>query len=555
MKQLRKMDERGYSFLFVFLTIILVTVLGLSIIKIANNTLKTSAHERDDQSIYYIAEAGLNYGRAHFNLSLDTAFAQADINYHLAKIAYEQQPVGDPPNYKSLLLDELRLLGYPTDLNSSVTLDNTMTNLNQQPFKKPIFEEQFGQSPEANVYITLKNDKEDQLQYEMESTGLFKNTAITRTLQQYITISLEFADIEIPDGSGSNGNGGTNEGNGSSNGGHFSPKEYAVQTKGNIIVTGGGKITGNVASADGIIRLGGGASISGSIGTSLDRFEIEHSGLDKYKNQVNGSKNFPENVLAPFPSDRMDTLSQLKYPANEEAAKDQWNKTNIIHNGNFQADNWIANNYTLNLTGDTHFKQFKVDQNNAITINVGNSDKDLYIENLDIIQGHIKIIGTGKLNIYVKNTFNIKGSFNTGGDLSQVNFLYSGTTPLTLSNETQIVGSLYAKEADLTFSGGVGIKGNIFTGGQNVTFNGGFNSTSQYIIAPNATIKVQGGANIKGAIVADNILVDGGGNITFGESVVPPENGGGSTNPGENPNPGNPSPPNKHITEESILEK
>lgn len=555
MKQLRKMDEGGYSFLFVFLTIILVTVLGLSIIKIANNTLKTSAHERDDQSIYYIAEAGLNYGRAHFNLSLDTALSQADVQYLAAKTAYEQKLVVELPNYKTFLMDELSLLGYPTDLNSTVTLDNTMTNLSLPPFKKPIFEEQFGKSPEANVYITFINDNEDQLQYEIESTGLFKNTSTSRTLQQNITINLEFEDIDIPDGSDSNGNGGTNEGNGGSSGGHFSPKEYAVQTKGNIIINGGGQIDGNVASADGIIRLAGGASITGSIGTSLDRFEIEHSGLDKYKNQVIGSKTFPADVLAPFPSDRMDTLSQLKYPANEEVAKDQWNKTNIIHNGNFQADNWIANNYTLNLTGDTHFKQFKVDQNNAITINVGNSDKDLYIESLDIMQGHIKIIGTGKLNIYVKNTFNIKGSFNTGGDLSQVNFLYSGTTPLKLSNETQIVGSLYAKEADLTFTGGVGIKGNIFTGGQNVTFNGGFNSTSQYIIAPNATVRVQGGAKIKGAIVADNILVDGGGHITFGESVVPPENGGGSTNPGGTPNPVQPSPPNKHIIEESILEK
>lgn len=557
MKQLRKMDEGGYSFLLVFLTIILVTVLGLSIIKISNNTLKTSSHERDDQSIYYIAEAGLNYGREHFNLSIDSAFSQADEKYLAKKTAYERQPVGAPPNYKSLLMEELSLLGYPTDLNSTVELVSTKTNLNLPSiyFKEPIFEEQFGKSPEANVYITFKNENEDQLQYEIESTGRFKDTSTSRTLHQNISINLTFAAIEIPDGSDSNDNGGTNGGNGGSSGGHFSPNEYAVQTKGNIIINGGGNINGNVASVDGIIRLGGGASITGSIGTSPERFEIEHSGLDKYKDQVSGSEDFPVNVLAPFPSDRMDNLSQLKYPPNEEIVKNQWNKTNIINNGKLQADNYMANNYMLNLAGDTHFKQFKVSSNNTITINVGDSDKDLYIESLDIIQGHIKIIGTGKLNIYVKDTFNIKGSFNTGGDVSQVNFLYSGSTPLKFANETQIVGSLYAKEADLTFTGGVGLKGNIYTGGQNVNFNGGLNSNNQYIIAPNANVKVQGGANIKGAIVADNILVDGGGNITFGESVVSPGNGGDSNNPGGNTKPGLPSTPDKHITEESILEK
>ena len=82
----------------------------------------------------------------------------------------------------------------------------------------------------------------------------------------------------------------------------------------------------------------------------------------------------------------------------------------------------MTKDYTLNLTGNTHFKEFKVAENNTITINVGDTDKDLYIEDLNVLQGHIKIIGTGKLNIYVKDSLRIKGSFNDGGDVSQINF-------------------------------------------------------------------------------------------------------------------------------------
>ena len=526
-------NEHGYTFLLVFFTIILISVLGLSILKVSSNTLKTSDHERDDQSVYYIAEAGLNYGREHSRKNFKFAGDEANEKYNEQRTAYEQGLMSDPPNFEALLIAELENLGYPIDEGGSKELRDF------SDFTTPVFEKQIKYTPTVNVLITLKDLAN--FQYIIESTGTFiEGTSIKRTLQQSVSVVVESSppdDSDNPPGDGSSPTGGSG-GGGSTSGGHFVPNEYTVQTKGNIIVNEGGLIDGNVASAGGTITLRGGASINGTIGTSPDKFNVDNEGLYKYKDQVTDSKDFPAgNVLAPFPDDRMNTLSQLSYPPNQEAAADQWNKTNVINNGNFQATNYITNHYTLNLTGDTHFKEFKVAENNTITINVGDTDKDLYIEDLNILQGHIKIIGTGKLNIYVKDSLNIKGSFNDGGDVSQINFLYSGSKPLALSNETQLNGSLYAKEADLTFSGGVGIKGNIYSGGDNVTFNNGFKSEGQHIIAPNANVNVVSGANIKGAIVADTIFVDGGASITFSESNASQGNSGngsggtGSGNP------------------------
>ena len=75
------------------------------------------------------------------------------------------------------------------------------------------------------------------------------------------------------------------------------------------------------------------------------------------------------------------------------------------------------------------------------------------------------------------------------------------------------------------------------------------------IIAPNADVKVVAGAHIKGAIVADRIIVDGGASITFSESNASNGNGGNGNGNNNQPNiPPAPSPPKVDIIEDIILE-
>lgn len=308
-------NDNGYTFLLVFFTIILISVLGLSILKVSSNTLKTSDHERDDQSVYYIAEAGLNYGREHFKTAKDLAKEKYDEQKRL----YEQKLIPDPPDLEAFLKTELVNLGYPiqaADVGIEIALDDSRF----ENFETPTFDDQFGHTPKVNIFITLNNATS--LQYTIKSTGEFEGTSIQRTLQQNVTAVLEVTSEGSNDGTTGGSSDGTTggSGGGSTSDGHFIPNEYTVQTKGNIIVNAGGTINGNVASAGGTITLKGGASINGTIGTSPDKFNVDNDGLNKYKDQVTDSKDFPSgNVLAPFPDDRMNTLSQLSYPPNQEA--------------------------------------------------------------------------------------------------------------------------------------------------------------------------------------------------------------------------------------------
>jgi len=492
MQKLKKkcFNEDGFTFPLVFLAIILVTVLGLGLLVVSTNTLKISKHEREDQSIFYIAEAGINYEKAILKEKANEA-------YQLAKEEYNRLPNKHKTYEKFKELYEENILALMDQL------------LKPNPTIFNNFEMQLGKTPIAEV--TLQKDPNKYLRYSISSIGFFdESPSQNRELKQTIDFIL---DIEK-----------TTNNNGDDNINTFTP-EFAVQTKGDITLTGSATINGNAATDIGIISLDGGSSITGTVGAPSGNFQYP-SWMGNLSVKHTNSITYPgTTILPPFPEEKMQQLSQLSTPPNEEISKNQ-NKTLIINNGNFLADNWMTDNYTLHLTEDTRFKQFKVDQNNTLTINVGDTDKNLYIEDLSILQGHIKIIGTGKLNIYINNTFNLKGSLNKNGNANQINLFYNGSSPITIANETQTAASLYSKQADLTFTGGVGITGNIYTGSNKVRFKGGTNAIGQHIVAPNATVTLEDGAHIKGAIICDNLTANGGTSVTFTESTIHPPSSG-----------------------------
>lgn len=485
------LNEDGFTFPLVFLAIILVTVLGLGLLVVSTNTLKISKHEREDQSIFYIAEAGINYEKAKL-------LEKANEAYQLAKEQYNSLPIKEKTYEKFKELYETNVLTLMDQL------------LKPEPIIFNNFEKQLGKIPIAKV--TLQKDSKEYLRYSISSIGYFEESpSQNRELKQTIDFIL---DIEK-----------TTNNNGDDNIGTFTP-EFAVQTKGDITLTGSATIHGNVATDIGIISLDGGSSITGTVGALSGNFQYP-SWMGNLNEKLTHSSSYPgTTILPPFPEEKFQQLSQIPTPPNKEVSNSQGNKTLIINNGNFLADNYLTNNYTLQLTEDTHFKQFKVDQNNTLTINVGDTDKNLYIEDLYILQGHIKIIGTGKLNIYINNTFNLKGSLNKNGDANQINFFYNGSSPITIANETQTAASLYSKQADLTFTGGIGITGNIYTGASKVAFKGGTNAIGQHIVAPNAKVTLEEGAHIKGAIICDNLKANGGTSVIFTESTITPPSSG-----------------------------
>jgi Tfp pilus assembly protein PilX len=69
------LNENGNSLLITLLVIVFVSILGVSLLTQTANSNKITVSERYDQSLYYIAEAGLNMEKANLVQALNTAYA------------------------------------------------------------------------------------------------------------------------------------------------------------------------------------------------------------------------------------------------------------------------------------------------------------------------------------------------------------------------------------------------------------------------------------------------------------------------------------------------
>jgi hypothetical protein len=142
----------------------------------------------------------------------------------------------------------------------------------------------------------------------------------------------------------------------------------------------------------------------------------------------------------------------------------------------------ITNAYFEN----SYVPSITIQGNRTLTINVGNEDRVLRVGSLDIQQGNLNIIGTGKLTIYVENMFNLSGSstMNQHRDSHTAFVYYAGTTALNFAGATKYKGGVYAKTANIGIGGSGGIQGNIITGGADVNIYGNAEALSRMVYAP-----------------------------------------------------------------------
>lgn len=531
-------NEKGYALFVSILLIALVATIGLSLQTLSSNAKKTTVNEQFDQATFYYAEAGINLEKATI---MD---AVSKIN---SAIQSDFGGLNPDPKEQAKILDHYGTFEsyYYAEMNARF-----LPKINELSHKNPIqpsssneYERRFNLTPQSNkqpvAKTTVSLDCSTKCKVSLESKGYFASSPSNyRLVEQELTIKVPPIIPDSTNGNGNadnGGNGGSTTGPGNSGGsgggnGTINPVSgYGVIANKNITLTGSGTINGGAASLEGQIRLDGGAKITGAIAAS-DPSKLVYpnwmTGVgEKYTPLPNlgntNSSNPLSQFLPEFPDAKMTAGNSIAVPKSLEYAQDQWNKTMIIENGNFNASSWMTNNYTLKLGEDTKFSSFNVGNNNTITIDVGDQEVNLFVDNLNIQQGHIKIIGTGKLNIYANNITSIKGSFNNNGNPASVNMYYNGTKSVTFSGETQIYGSFYTKSSDLKLTGGAGFYGNLYSGGSKVEISGGVPSSGQWLVAPNASLNVSGGGNIRGTVIADSITMSGGTTINAGEAVVP----------------------------------
>ncbi|MER2171408.1 MAG: pilus assembly PilX N-terminal domain-containing protein [Psychrobacillus psychrodurans] len=509
---MRNSNEQGYALFLTILVLSLVSILGISLITITSNANKITVSERSDQSLYYIAETGINLEKSKILQTIEQIYnkLQLDINdpdeNKQKKIIKEH---GSINNYYFSLIKNNYCKKYNDIIGDAAQTKCNSTN--NRYTNSYLLEQQFSEQPISDTVVDFSCESTE-CTFTISAVGKFENSKHSRELKQ----KLEVKSPNYTEGSEeSGGSGGT---------GSTQLSDYNTITKGNINLSGSSTVNGSAASLNGTISLDGGARVNGNVSVSDPSKFVYPSWMGEFSGKLKAPITLDIDSLLPaYPTNEALRLSQLKLPDNIEVAKDQWNKTNIINDGNFLANNYITNNYVYSLQKDMRFKKFEVDDNNTLTLNIGSNTVNLYVNDFNIKQGHIKIQGTGKLNIYVKNSITIKGSFNNqpNANLKQLNIFYEGTTGPTFSNETKLYGSYFSKTADITLTGGAGFYGNIYSGGRNITISGGVPTEGQYIVAPKAKLNLLEGGSIKGSVIVDNIIGSGGTSINNGKPIVP----------------------------------
>ncbi len=442
---MRYLNNQGHALLLTILTIVLISVMGLSLLTITANSKKTTVNERFDQSTYYIAEAGINLEKAKLTELIEKINDQT--TQHLNSLDFESQQVFDFDAY------------FNRSLCSPNPTSNTCIN-NAHTYNH--FQKQFSEQPIAKTVVTggCSSGSTASCTFDIRSEGYFENSpSKKRVLTQKLNIALNKPTII------GGGTPGTPEAN---------PSTPTLPFDNVTVFT------------TGPIHAGGNATILGAIGTTSGRENIT-LGKNMNEGQIQNVDQFKDidlnQYLPPFPKDNSTTA---------------------------QAVDSIPNP----LTEDIYLKNLDLG-NKDLTINLNGNDVTLYVDSLES-KNHANLIvqGTGKLNIFIKNTFDFNGEINPNGVVSNVNIFYNGTTDVALANaHSKIFGSMYIKNAGFSSNGAL-IYGNIYSAGaQTLNITGNSSTTAQYIIAPNAKVEPGGGGVIKGAIIAKEL--GGNGNYTI----------------------------------------
>jgi hypothetical protein len=281
-----------------------------------------------------------------------------------------------------------------------------------------------------------------------------------------------------------------------------------------VIHSGGisGNLYANTTQPNGVKYTNWGSSIGGDlfVGPGADPETVAPKISQWHGGHVGGMEG---SLSEPVPEKIMELP---KFP---EIPKSGMNLSPINLKGN-------SSQYLDLRSADAIIPSISIKSNTTLTVDVGNKDRVLHVEDLDIGQGHINIIseGEGRLQLLVADDFNIGGSStlnnntNPGGlEKSPLSLLiaYAGSDELDVGGNITMNANFFIKDADLKMRGSGKIHGNIISGGENVEFIGDADNTSRVVYAPNAYVEMGGSGSISGSVVSKNFYGFGGFSVTY----------------------------------------
>lgn len=353
-------NEEGSGLILTLMVVLVLSVLGASVATMTMGSTRLGHATQDSNSAYYIAEAGAN-------------------------MAYEEIRQGVVNAYNN---------------NNELGVQATIDSL---PDKYNNFDMQSGHQPEAHVSVSESETEGDKKIYTITSTG--KIGPSSRTVTQKFVLTWKDKSI----------------GGGIPN----IPVGASIIAK-NQIDFKGGSIEGDIyldsLSKESFLLYNSGLTLPNKIYTNYtgsveDIFHIDNRHEDHPKTIVNNFKSVTEqrNINLDWDSiviELPEYTNFSRFP-NELITNSEGNQYDVIKNNNIYVDNHVSNGYLLLLKDNNYFiNTLKVASDYTLKIETYDKIVNLVVRNLDIGQGHIEIIGDGKVNLYVLEKLNINGSIN-----------------------------------------------------------------------------------------------------------------------------------------------
>lgn len=446
-------DESGVSLIIVVMTLFVLSIIGVTLATVTFANVKLTTTDREYQSTYYIAEAGVNETYAEIKKLILESYDRTDSESGFYGIV------------EPALLDDIS--------------DSTLSN----------FERNLGEQPEAQISIT-KIDDGNPRRYQISSVGKIGQRERTVTKEFTVNWVPKSGPTPMPQ----------------------LPEGVAAIIKNNVNLSGSGTIDGDLYldSTDAkSIKIDGGAQITSDVylrDPDDDNIFDVPSWMTKPEPKEFGLV-FDWEKLNQF-FDHFPIAPNLPLHENVTLEHADGNQKEVIKNGNLFINDYISDNYQLNLDRDYYFKKGNISGNNTLIINIGHEDRNLVFDELEFNWGHLKINGTGTLNIYVKNKFTPGGgNVNKENGVDQLTVYYEGTDTIDFS-VVNINANIFVKKANVRAGGGGNRTGLLVSGGASVVFDNNAHMDS-IIVAPYAEVKLTGGKT-NGVVIADKLEISGG---------------------------------------------
>ncbi|WP_058307235.1 pilus assembly PilX N-terminal domain-containing protein [Gracilibacillus massiliensis] len=464
------MNQKGIALVMVMMVLVILSLLGITILTVSAGHLSQTTKDRTFQSSYYIAEAGTNITAMEIQTAVESLYRTAN-----NEATFFQQ-----------LEEEI--------IKEDYVIDN-------------VFSEQYQATPKAIVSVYKTSDANPR-SYRIESIGSVNNSNRTVTTNLFVKWQ-QGTSINLPD-------------NLVAYTGLFSSTNCNVPQ---ARFVGGALLEGNYGTAcvaPGAVEISGGATLDG------DALYIPLAGDEAILNKAaNYDKEIPPFVKKDDLLDA-DAIQKIfdNYPSiptytvpEDETVGDQYNSHPVVDNGNVNITNYQANGYTLQLDRNRSFRDITLTGNRDLYIDTNGEDREITVENLNMNNGHIHLIGDGSLSIYINGaiTFGSGSTINRDGSVNKLDlFLAGNNKQFSLAGSQKVNGHLFAEDADVTLTASGGFDGSIISGGNRVELSGGtYNET--FILAPFADLYGTAGAKLNGTVISDTLNLSGGTYFSFQE--------------------------------------